>query len=298
MDKPIWQLKKDMCDIGNRIWQRGFCAGNEGNHSIRISEDRVLCTPTGISKGFLTPEDICVVDYEGNQVEDNPKGRKRTSEVLVHLAIYKKMPQIKSVIHSHPPHAVAFCLANMPLPEGIHPEAEVFLGKTVYASYATPGGPDLPASFLDKLTDETTTILMANHGSVSLGSDITDAYYKLEILDNYCKQLILTKQLGKVNVLDNQQMTELLKVKERFGFKDSRLACSDKGCVGSENEAFLAAFGVNPMSATAARSGGACSSTGSCSCGCSDAKPAASGDAQFEALVNAITDQILAAASN
>ena len=182
---PVYQLKKQLCEIGRNIWLRGFCAGNEGNHSVRISDDRVLCTPTGISKGMLDPEDICVVDMDGNQVEKNARGRKRTSEVMVHLAIYKTRPDIKAVIHSHPPHAVAFCIANIPLPEGIHPEAEVFLGKTVYADYATPGGPKLPESFLHKLTPESNTILMANHGSVSFAKSLMDAYYLLEILDNY-----------------------------------------------------------------------------------------------------------------
>ncbi len=285
MNQQIWKIKKDMCDIGQRIWQRGYCAGNEGNHSVRIGENRVICTPTGISKGFLEPTDLCVVDMEGKQVEPNPKGRKRTSEVLVHLAIYKKFSDVGAVIHSHPPHAVAFCLANIPLPEGIHPEAEVFLGKTVFANYATPGGPDLPQSFMDKLTPLTNTILMANHGSISIGEDLTQAYYRLEILDNYCKQLLLARQLGKVNVLDTNQMIDLLKVKESFGFKDDRLQCAPTGCIGTENDQFLTNFGVQPMSA-------------SCSCDGGNVafKSAAGNSEAFERMVQAITDQIMAAA--
>jgi len=279
MNAPVWQLKKDMCDVGRNIWLRGFCAGNEGNHSVRIGDDRVLCTPTGVSKGDLHPEDICVVDMDGKQVEGNAKGRKRTSEVLVHLAIYKKLPGVRAVIHSHPPHAVAFCLAGMPLPEGIHPEAEVFLGRTVFAEYATPGGPDLPNSFLHKLTAETNTILMANHGSVSLGKDLTEAYYRLEILDNYAKQLILAHQLGRVQTLSNQQMTDLLKVKERFGFPDARLQCAPEGCIGVDNRQFLASFGVTPMSARSPATGGKAT------------HPA--NDDDFEKMVQTITDQIM-----
>jgi len=284
MNQQLWKIKQEVCDIGKCIWQRGYCAGNEGNHSVRIGENRVLCTPTGISKGFLDPSDLCVVDMDGKQVEKNPKGRKRTSEVLVHLAIYKKFPEVGAVIHSHPPHAVAFCLANIPLPEGIHPEAEVFLGKTVFAGYATPGGPDLPQSFLDKLTPLTNTILMANHGSISIGKDLTEAYYRLEILDNYCKQLLLARQLGKVNVLDNNQMIDLLKVKERFGFKDDRLSCASTGCIGTENDQFLANFGVHPM-------------TAACKCNSHDVAPKPAQDEElFEQMVQAITDQIMAAA--
>ncbi len=219
---------------------------------------------------------------DGKQVEPNPKGRNRTSEVLVHMAIYKKFPEVGAVIHSHPPHVVAFCLANMPLPEGIHPEAEVFLGKTVFAKYATPGGPDLPDSFMDKLTPNTNTILMANHGSISVGNDLTQAYYRLEILDNYCKQLLLARQLGKVNVLDNNQMVDLLKVKQQFGFADDRLACAKTGCIGTENDQFLANFNVQPM-------------TAACSCNGGDVAPKPDPDnAAFEQMVQAITDQIMA----
>ena len=274
---PVYQLKKQLCEIGRNIWLRGFCAGNEGNHSVRISDDRVLCTPTGISKGMLDPEDICVVDMDGNQVEKNARGRKRTSEVMVHLAIYKARPDIKAVIHSHPPHAVAFCIANIPLPEGVHPEAEVFLGKTVYADYATPGGPKLPESFLHKLTPESNTILMANHGSVSFAKSLMDAYYLLEILDNYCKQLILARQLGQVNVLNSNQMTELLQLKQRFGMPDSRLACAPQGCASPQEQPFLTTFdGPHPMSKSCSCEGGG-----------------GEGDA-FEMMVQAITNQIMA----
>lgn len=222
MGDTLDELKRQMCEIGHRIWLRGYCAGNEGNHTIRIDEQRVLCTPTGISKGFMTPDDLCVVDMDGNPVEPNPSGRQRTSEVMIHLALYKKRPDVGAIVHSHPPHAVAFCIANVPLPQGVHPEAEVFLGRTVFAEYATPGGPALADSFLGKVTDSTTTVLMANHGSVSLGHDLTEAYFRLEILDNYCKQLILARSVGEVRRLNDQQLLELAKLKAQFGFTGDR----------------------------------------------------------------------------
>ncbi|MEX0654199.1 MAG: class II aldolase/adducin family protein [Phycisphaeraceae bacterium] len=291
MNNNLNDLKEQMCEIGRRIWLRGFCAGNEGNHSVRIDDDRYLCTPTGISKGFLTPDDIVVVNGKGEQIEDNKNGRKRTSEVLVHLAIYRQRPDIQAVIHSHPPHAVAFCIAGMPLPEGIHPEAEVFLGKVPVAPYATPGTQELPDSILPLIGPETNTILMGNHGSVNFADTLTTAYYRLEILDNYCKQLLLARQLGNVNVLNTQQMTDLLKVKEKFGFPDARIACAAEGCVGSQNQAFLTPFDVRPAGAACNCDGGAVKHQAALQQGNAPAT-----DEAFEQMVQMITDQILAAA--
>lgn len=283
MTDSIWNLKKQMCEIGHRIWLRGYCAGNEGNHSVRIDEKRVLCTPTGLSKGFLTPDMITVVDMEGKQLDTNNK-YKRTSEVLVHLAIYKKRPDVKAVIHSHPPHATAFAIAQIPLPEGIHPEAEVFLGRVPTAPYATPSKQDLPDSITPLIGPLTNTVLMGNHGSVSFSKSLIDAYYKLEILDSYCRILILTKQLGHANVLNAQQMTELLEVKKKFGLPDERLACAPTGCVGEVNQPFFASF----------------DQTASAECSCQGGhvehgQQGGIGTDQFEQMVQMITDQIVAA---
>mgnify|MGYP006282225741 CR=1 FL=1 len=287
MQQPLWQLKKQMCEIGHRIWLKGFCAGNEGNHSIRISEDRAICTPTGISKGFLDPDDICVVDMDGNQVEPNPKGRKRTSEVLVHLAIYKHKPDVKAVIHSHPPHATAFAISGVPLPEGIHPEAEVFLGRVPTAHYATPSTDDLPNSIIPHIGPHTNTVLMGNHGSVSFSEiDLVDAFYKLEILDAYCRLLLLASQIGRPNQLSQDQMTELLKVKQKFGLDDERLSCAPEGCVGEVNQPFFARFDVNPMSAT-------CDGNGDVD---KTVDTGGMDEAAFEQIVQTITDQIMQSA--
>jgi L-fuculose-phosphate aldolase len=294
IDLPLWKLKKQVCDIGHRIWLRGYCGGNEGNHSVRISDDRVLCTPTNQSKGFLEPEDLCLVDMDGKQVDDNPRGRKRSSEVLMHLAIYKHRPDIKAVVHSHPPHATAFAIANIPIPEGIHPEAEVFLGRIPFAPYATPSKPVLGESVVDKIGPDTNTVVMANHGTVSFDKSLTEAYYKLEILDAYCRVLLLTRSVGiKPNVLNPAQMTELLEVKEQFGMHDDRLACSPEGCASPLDQPFFTTFD-NPATAAA-------NDQGSCQCETSattgTATPNATGDAAFEQMVQTITNQIMATSS-
>ena len=288
---PLWQLKKQMCDVGGRIWQRGYCAGNEGNHSVRLGDGRILCTPTGVSKGFLSPEDICVVDMEGKQIEPNPSGRTRTSEILVHLAVYKQRPDVQALIHSHPPHATAFAIANVPIPEGIHPEAEVFLGRVPIARYATPSTQELPDSITPLIKPETNSIIMSNHGTISFSNkDIIDAYYLLEILDAYCRVLLLASQLGRVNVLKTDQVADLLAIKQKFGLTDERIACAADGCVGLDNEPFLASVDVRPASATCACNGADVASVQRHS---EPTDPAGTDDVTYEALVQAITDQIM-----
>lgn len=242
----LQQRKREICEIGRRIWQKGFCAGNEGNHSIRLAPDRFLCTPTGMSKGFLEPDDLVVVDRRGEQTEPNPRGRRPTSEVKVHLAIYRRRPDAAAVIHSHPPHATAFAIAGVPLPEGVYPEAEIFLGKVRTAPYATPSTQDLPDSLLPFIDEHTNSLLMANHGCVCFGPDLQAAYDRLEVLDAYCRILLLVTQLGRVNVLSDAQVLDLLKIKAAFGMGDSRLAEAGQGGLGRDNAAFLSRFGTRP----------------------------------------------------
>ncbi len=229
-----FKLKEQMCEIGRKIWLKGFCAGNEGNHSYRLSEDRVLCTPSLISKGNLKPDDMCIVDLEGKQISGK---RKRTSEILLHLAIYKEQPAAKAVIHSHPPHATAFAVAGVELPTCIHPEAEVFLGPVKTAKYVTPGDTRLGESIRPFIKDSN-TILLGNHGVVCYGPDLEDAYYKLEIVDAYARILLLTKQLGSVRPLEGEEMKELLALKSKFGMNDPRTGPNAKAdamtCAGAD----------------------------------------------------------------
>lgn len=238
MTNDLQATKQLICDIGRKIWQRGYCAGNEGNHSIRIDDNHILCTPTGVSKGDLTPQMICLTDMTGSNIDTSAQ-YKPSSEIKVHIAIYNHRPDVKAVVHSHPPHPTAFAIAGIPLPEGIHPEAEVFLGRVPLAPYATPSTPDLPKSIIPLIKPDTTTVIMANHGSVTFDKDLTNAYYKLEILDAYCRALLLAKQLGNINTLTEQQMNDLLKVKKSFGFNDSRYPFSSNNPLGPQNKVFL-----------------------------------------------------------
>jgi L-fuculose-phosphate aldolase len=206
-------LRKQMCEIGRRIWLKGFCAGNEGNHSCRLSDNRVLCTPTGRSKGFLKPGDMCVVDMNGRKVAGS---RDRTSEIHLHLAIYRARPDVRAVIHSHPPHATAFAISGVDLPTCVHPEAEIFLGPVKTAKYVTPGDERLGKSVAPFLANSN-TVLLQSHGVVTFASDLERAYYQLEIVDAYARLLILAKQLSSnLRTLNDNEMSELLAIKKRL----------------------------------------------------------------------------------
>jgi L-fuculose-phosphate aldolase len=201
------------------VYAKGFAAANDGNISYRIAENKVLCSPTMICKGFMTPADLCAVDLDGKQVAGK---RKRTSEILLHLSIMKARPDVKAVVHCHPPHATAFGVAHEPIPQGILPEIEVFIGEVPFAPYETPGGQVFADTVLPFLKPGTNFVILTNHGTVSFGKNLEEAYWKTEIVDAYCRILILARQLGRVTYLSERHVQELLDLKKRLGFDDPR----------------------------------------------------------------------------
>jgi L-fuculose-phosphate aldolase len=217
--QDVQQLKQAICEIGDRIYKRGFAAANDGNITVRLNEAEVLCTPTMCCKGFLTPEDICVVDMVGKQLSGR---KKRTSEVFLHLEIMKARPEVQSVVHCHPPHATAFAVAREPIPQAVLPEVEVFLGEVPIAPYETPGGKRFAETILPFVT-KSNVIILANHGTVSYGETVERAYWWTEILDAYCRILILARQLGPIHYLSREKTQELIDLKQQWGFTDPRL---------------------------------------------------------------------------
>jgi len=228
------KIKQDICEIGRRIYNKGFAAANDGNITVRISDNEVLCTPTMQSKGFLKPEDICLVDMTGKQLAGH---KKRSSEALLHLEIYRQRSDIKSVVHCHPPHATAFAVAREPIPQCVLPEVEVFLGDVPITRYETPGGQAFADTILP-FVQKCNVIILANHGTVSFGEDVEKAYWWTEILDAYCRILMLAKQLGSVNYLDERESRELLALKDKWGFADPRNSPDYKNCDICANDIF------------------------------------------------------------
>ncbi len=212
------QLKQQLCDIGRRLYDRGFVAANDGNISVRLNDQEILCTPTLISKGFMKPADLCTVNMEGEQTGGR---RKRSSEVLLHLEVYRQRPDVQCVLHCHPPHVNAFAITGEPIPVGVMPEVELFLGEVPTAPYALTGTQAL-ADSIKPFIDRTNIIVLANHGTVSFGDTVERACWWTEILDAYCRTLILSRSLGPVRSLTNDQVRDLLEVKKRWGMTDAR----------------------------------------------------------------------------
>ncbi|NOY41983.1 MAG: class II aldolase/adducin family protein [Planctomycetes bacterium] len=220
MSSKADQLKAEICEIGLRLYSRGLVAGSDGNITARLSETEVLCTPTMQCKGRLSPDDICLVDMEGNQLAGD---KKRTSEVLLHLEVMKARPDVHSVIHCHAPHATAFAVAGIPVPRAAMPEAEFFFGEIPTAPYETPG----TAAFADTIlpyVQRTNVCLLANHGTVTYGEDLEQAYNFTEILDAYCRILLLAAPLGPINSIPADKCKELADLQVSSGLAPPALS--------------------------------------------------------------------------
>ncbi len=209
----IFSLKKDICEVGKRVYNRGYVAANDGNISARLDDNRILCTPTGVSKGYLTDDMLAVCDLEGKQISGSVP---ISSEIRMHLEIYKLRNDVFSVVHAHPPTATGFAVAGVELTKCVLPEVIVSLGGVPLAEYGTPGGVDIVEP-MKPLLKEYDAILMANHGVVTLGSHVMDAHFKMETVEHFAKIALVATQLGSVNTLNNKEVDDLIKLRNRFG---------------------------------------------------------------------------------
>lgn len=215
-------VKGEIVRAGRKLWQRQYVDGNGGNISARVSEHLVLCTPTLLSKGDLEVGDLALVDLDNRMVYGN---RPHTSELLLHLEIYKAVPQAKAVIHCHPPYATAHAVAGVIPKANLVPEQEVFVGPVALAPYDTPGTRSF-AQTIRPLAKDHNTILLANHGVVCWGDTVTHAEWYVEIVDTYCKTVLIASQLRpELPELPANKVEELLAIKKKLGMSlpDPRL---------------------------------------------------------------------------
>ena len=212
-EKSQTELRHDICEIGRRVWQRGYVAFNDGNLSIRLDKDRVLATPTGVSKGFLSPDMLVVVDMEGNQIDGH---LKMSSEILMHLAMYKDRCDIGAVVHCHPPYATGFAVYGEGFDRPTLPEFVVALGGVPLAPYGKPSTPEL-GEVVKPFVKDHDVFLLQNHGSLSLGGDIYQAYYRTETLELSAQITFIARLLGKENVIAAEEIPHLVGMREKLG---------------------------------------------------------------------------------
>ncbi len=209
-----YELKKLIVEIGKRIWQRGYVAANDGNITVKLNDREILTTPTGMSKGFMDVDMIIKVDINGKVISGNPKYRP-SSEAKMHFEVYKERPDVKSVVHAHPPYATSFAVAGIPLNKCVLPEAIIVLGAVPTAKYGLPSTMEIPDAIREHIKNSD-VLLLENHGALSLGTDLLNAYHKMETLEHTASIVWKAIQLGNMNVLPEYERDRLMELRNQF----------------------------------------------------------------------------------
>ena len=249
--KSPFEIKKAICEVGHKLYEKGFVAANDGNISVKISDNEFLCTPTGVSKGFMTPEYICKVDRDGKVISANA-GFKPSSEIKMHMRVYKERPDVKSVVHAHPMYATGFAIAGIPLTQPIMPEAVIALGCVPIAKYGTPSTEEIPDAVSEYL-QYFDAVLLENHGALTYADSLLSAYHKMESVEFYAQLLYISKQLGGPKELNEAQVQRLYEIRRQFGMtgkhpanlcpntKDGKASCHSCGSCKSKGGAAVPA---------------------------------------------------------
>lgn len=213
-------LGAEICRVGERMWRQGFCAGSDGNISARLDADLILMTPSGVSKGEMRSDGMCVLRLSDAALIH---GQSPSSERAVHLAVYRARHDVEAVIHSHAPKSTAWACTGERLPDALHPEAELLLGRIPLVPYVTPGTGLLAREVAAALTPNTAAMLLANHGTVTLGDSLESALARLEMLEAYCRLVIELSRIGRMRRLSEAEMVDLLALKrDVWGLADDR----------------------------------------------------------------------------
>jgi len=214
------EIKEEIIRVGKKLWERQYVDGNGGNISARLSSKYVICTPTLCSKADLTIDDFSLIDMENRQIIGT---RPQSSEMLLHLEIYKTVPIADAVIHCHPPYATAHAIAGVIPPGNLVPEQEVFVGPVALTPYETPGTMEFARTILP-IVKQHNTILLANHGVVCWADTVTHAEWYVEVVDTYCKTVMIASQLkSPLPEIPPDKIDDLLAIKRRLGLPDARL---------------------------------------------------------------------------
>lgn len=209
------EMKEQICEIGHKLWQLGFVAANDGNITVKLDDDTILCTPTGTSKGILTPEMIIKINFKGEVLEE-AAGFRPSSEIPMHIRCYKEREDIGAVVHAHPPTATGFAIAHIPLDKYTMPEAIISLGSVPIAKYGTPSTDEIPDEVV-KFLPMHDAILLENHGALTVGKDLTTAYYRMETIEHFAKVSLVARQLGGEVELPRDKIEACFEVRRKAG---------------------------------------------------------------------------------
>ena len=210
--KSPFEIKKEICEVGLKLWQKGFVAANDGNISVKISDNEFYCTPTGVSKASLTPDMIIKVDRDGKKLEGklNP-----SSEIKMHMRVYRERPDVNAVVHAHPPVATAFTVADIDLDQYVLPEAVLTIGAVPTCDYGTPSTMEIPDS-LDPYLQDHDAFLLRNHGALTVGCNLTKAFFVMEEVEFnavICKHAM---DLGAVHEISRDQLAKLMDLRKKM----------------------------------------------------------------------------------
>jgi L-fuculose-phosphate aldolase len=217
------QLRADIVEVGRRMYARGYTASNDGNISVRLGADRLLMTPKSVCKGFMTADMMCITDLEGRKLQGD---RDPSSEMLMHLEVYRQRPDVQAVVHAHPPTATGFAVAGIPLDRAVLAEVLTTLGSVPIAEYATPSTKELPEA-VRKYIKAHDGMLLANHGALTVGTDLFGAYFKMETIEHFAKISLVARVLGRENLLSREEVLRLQDLRGAYGIKAPAPICTD-----------------------------------------------------------------------
>ena len=226
-------LRADIVEVGRRLYARGYVASNDGNISVRLDRDRLLMTPAGVSKGFMTPEMMVVTDFEGRVVGD-AGGRRPSTEIQMHLVAYRERPDVNAVVHAHPPLATGFAVAGLALDRAVLAEVVTTLGSIPIAEYGTPSTKELPAA-VARYVKAHDGMLLANHGALAIGKDLFSAYYKMETIEHAANITLVARLLGREHLLSRDEVKRLQDLRGNYGIAAPAPICADDAAGAGEN---------------------------------------------------------------
>ncbi len=216
------QLRADIVEAGRRMYARGYVASNDGNISARVDDTRLITTPKSVSKGFMTPDMMVIVDYDGRKVAGD---RDPSSELPMHLEVYRNRPDVNAVCHAHPPLATGFAVAGIPLTKAVLAEVITTLGSIPIAEYGTPSTAELPAA-VRKYIKAHDGMLLANHGAVTCGPSVMAAYYKMETIEHFAKISLVARLLGRENLISREEVERLQGLRGMYGIAAPAPLCT------------------------------------------------------------------------